>query len=120
VWLKWDPLVIPGPLDGTPVLGRVHQGPACCAGCAVLPTLGGPWRVHLSTHRECVGGRVHQAATYISGDADHVGLTYKWSAADVWLPWEPVSSGGGRCRVRLLGGGLLALVVFLLLDFILM
>ena len=86
----------------------------------LLPTLGGPWKVHLSTHHECVGGRVRQAATYISGDADHVGLTYKWSAADVWLPWEPVSSGGGRCRVRLLGGGLLALVVFLLLDFILM
>jgi hypothetical protein len=67
--------------------------------------LGGPWKVHLSTHPECVGRRVHHAAKYIPGGADHVGLTYKWSAADVLLPWEPVSSVGGRCRVRLLGGG---------------
>ena len=59
-----------------------------------------------------VGRRVHHVATYISGGADHVGLTYKWSAADVLLPWEPVSSGVGRCRVRLLGGGLLAWLVF--------
>ncbi len=43
--------------------------------------LGGPWKVHLSTHLEYVGRRVHHAATYISGGADHVGPTHMWLAA---------------------------------------
>ena len=79
--------------------------------------LGGPWRAHLSTQRDCVGRRVRQAATYISGGADHVKPTHRWLAAVRCNRGNPspvvVVGVGFVCWV----GGFLALVVFPLLEF---
>ncbi len=99
-------------------MGEGTPGACLCWLCCFLPMLGGPWKVHLPTHLECVGRRVHHDATYITGGADHVGPAQKWLAAVCCYRGHPSPVVVVGCRVRLLGGGFLALVVFSLLSFL--
>jgi hypothetical protein len=72
-----DSFVLSGLLESAPLW---EGTPGVCLLCwlCFLPRLGGPWKVHPSTHLECVGRRVHHVATYIAGGADHVVPTHKW------------------------------------------
>ena len=67
------------------------------------------WAAHgRYTCQRCVssvGGRVHHAATYIPGGADHVGPTHRWLAAVRGFRGNPSPVVVVGCRVRLLVGG---------------
>ena len=96
---------------------KVHQRPAFFAAVLCCPS----WAAHggytYQRYARRVGRRVHHAATYISGGADHVGPTRMWLAAVRGFRGNPSPVVVVGCRVRLLVGGFLALVVFPLLDF---
>ena len=104
-----------GALESTPFLEGT-PGPCLLSGCAV-PMLGGPWRVHLSTLLRERWGESAPCCHVHTWRRGPRGTNPYVVGGGVWLPWEPVSSGGGRCRVRLLGGGLLACFFFSLLGF---
>jgi hypothetical protein len=97
--------------------GKVHQGPAFCWLCCFLPRLGGPWKVHLSTHLECVGRRVHHAATYYIWRRGPCGTNPHVVGGGALPPWEPVSSGGGRLSGLFVGWWFFGLGGFSLAGF---
>jgi len=95
-----DSFVLSGLLESAPLVGGYTRNLPFCW-LSFLPMLGGPWKVHLSTHLECVGRRVHHAATYIwrrglrdSSPKEAVGVT---------VPQEPAARGGGRLSGSFVG-----------------
>ncbi len=103
MWLNWQSLALPGSLESTPSVGECTTGLPCFAGCAVLPMLGGPWKVHLSTLRKQRWQESAPCCHVHTWRRGPCGTDSEEVSGGAWLPWEPVSSGGGRLSGSFVG-----------------